>query len=76
MGAPGPAKVIFGKATRGLLFDLGQTFAHMIPIGIAATVMAQSIVGGIMGLDGSGFSGLPLIGSLAQVLEAPSELDA
>ncbi len=75
MGAPGSAKAIFGEGARGLLFDLGQAFANIIPIGKFTAAFVQSVVGGITGLDGSGFSGLPMIGSLAQVLGAPSDLD-
>jgi hypothetical protein len=75
MGAPGSAKAIFGEGARGLLFDLGQAFANIIPISKFTAAFAQSIVGGVTGLDGSGFSGLPLIGSLAQVLGGPSDLD-
>jgi hypothetical protein len=37
--------------------------------------VTQAVVGGITGLDGSGFSGLPLIGSLTQVLGAPADLN-
>jgi len=75
MGAPGPAKAIFGEGARGLLFDLGQAFAHIVPIGKFTAALTQSVVGGITGLDGSGFSGLPLTGSLAQVLGASAHLD-
>jgi hypothetical protein len=75
MGAPGSAKAIFGEGARGLLFDLGQAFANIVPIGKFTAALVQAVVGGITGLDGSGFSGLPLIGSLAQVLGAPSDLD-
>lgn len=75
MGSPGSAKAIFGEGARGLLFDLGQAFAAIMPIGKITAVLVQSVVGGITGLDGSGFSGLPLVGSLAQVLGAPSNLD-
>lgn len=75
MGAQGPAQAIFGEGARGLLFDLGQSFAGIVPIGKVTGALAQAIVGGITGLDGSGFSGLPLIGSLAQVLGAPSDLN-
>ncbi|MGA6925501.1 MAG: hypothetical protein WBY88_07460 [Desulfosarcina sp.] len=75
MGSPGSAKAIFGEGARGLLFDLGQAFAAVMPIGKITAVLVQSVVGGITGLDGSGFSGLPLVGSLAQVLGAPSNLD-
>jgi hypothetical protein len=75
MGAPGPAKAIFGPGARGLLFDLGQAFAAIIPVGKVTAAITQSVVGGITGLDGSGFSGLPLIGSLAQVLGRPAHLN-
>ena len=75
MGAPGSAKAIFGEGARGLLFDLGQAFAHIIPIGKTTAALTQAIVGGITGLDGSGFSGLPLVGSLSEVLGGPSGMD-
>jgi len=75
MGSPGPAKAIFGSNARGLLFDLGQALAHVIPIGRVMAGVTQSIVGGITGLDGSGFSGLPLVGSLAQILGKPAHLN-
>lgn len=75
MGSPGTAPAIFGKGAKGLLFDLGQAFANIVPIGRVTAAVTQSVVGGITGLDGSGFSGLPLIGSLSQVLGGPSNLD-
>jgi hypothetical protein len=75
MGSPGPAKAIFGPNARGLLFDLGQALAHVIPIGRVMAGVTQSVVGGITGLDGSGFSGLPLVGSLAQILGKPAHLN-
>lgn len=74
MGSPGTAKAIFGAAGKGLLFDLGQAFAHAVPIGRVTAAVVQGVVGGITGLDGSGFSGLPLTGSLAQVLGSPAHL--
>jgi len=75
MGSPGTAATIFGEGARGLLFDLGQAFADLVPIGRFTAAMAQGLVGGITGLDGSGFSGLPMIGSLAQVLGGAADLD-
>jgi hypothetical protein len=75
MGSPGTAKAIFGEGARGLLFDLGQAFANLVPIGRASAAIVQGLVGGITGLDGSGFSGLPLIGSLTQVLGGPAKLN-
>jgi hypothetical protein len=75
MGSPGPAHSIFGEGAKGLLFDLGQAFANVVPIGRATAAVAQGVVGGITGLDGSGFSGLPLIGSLGQILGKPADLN-
>ena len=75
MGAPGPAKSIFGEGATGLLFDLGHAFAHLVPIGKVTGAVSISVLGAITGLDGSGFSGLPLVGSMAQVLGSPEHLD-
>ncbi|MFZ7125244.1 MAG: hypothetical protein ACOWWM_03705 [Desulfobacterales bacterium] len=75
MGAPGTASSIFGEGAKGLLFDIGRAFADVVPIGRTTAVLSQAVVGAITGLDGSGFSGLPMIGSLAQVLGAPAGLD-
>jgi len=75
VGSPGTAKAILGEGARGLLFDWGLALADLVPIGRITAAVTQSIVGGITGLDGSGFSGLPLVGSLAQVLAKPANLD-
>ncbi len=75
MGASGSAASIFGKGAPGLLFDLGRAFSQIVPFGRVTAAVTLSVVGGITGLDGSGFSGLPLTGSLAQVLGGPTGLD-
>jgi hypothetical protein len=75
MGSPGTAKAIFGEGARGLLFDLGQALANTVPLSRVPVAIVQAVVGGITGLDGSGFSGLPLVGTLAQALGGPTKLD-
>jgi hypothetical protein len=75
MGSPGTAKAIFGEGAKGLLFDLGQALANAVPLNRIPVAVVQAIVGGITGLDGSGFSGLPLVGTLAQALGGPTKLD-
>ena len=75
MGSPGAAQSIFGEGARGLLFDLGQAFADLVPVTRVSAATAQAVVGSITGLDGSGFSGLPLIGSLTQVFGAAGNID-
>ncbi len=75
MGAPNTAKAVFGEGARGLLFDLGQALANAVPLSRIPVALVQAVVGGITGLDGSGFAGLPLMGSLAQALGGPTHLD-
>jgi hypothetical protein len=75
MGSPGTAKAIFGEGAKGLLFDLGQALANAVPLSRIPVAIVQAIVGGITGLDGSGFSGLPLVGTLAQALGGATKLD-
>jgi len=75
MGAPGPAQAIFGKGAHGLLFELGQALANAVPLGRVPTGIVEAVVAGITGLDGSGFSGLPLCGTLAQALGGATKLD-
>jgi len=75
MGSPDTARAIFGPGAKGLLFDLGQALAHAVPLSAVPIAVIQAIVGGITGLDGSGFSGLPLVGTLAQALGGPTQLD-
>jgi hypothetical protein len=74
MGSPGTAKAIFGDAGKGLLFDIGQALAQAVPLSKVPVAAIQAIVGGITGLDGSGFSGLPLVGTLAQAIGGPARL--
>jgi hypothetical protein len=75
MGSPGTAKAIFGEGAKGLLFDLGQALANAVPLSRIPVAVVQAVVGGITGLDGSGFSGLPLVGTLAQALGGATKLD-
>jgi len=75
MGAPGTAKALFGEGARGLLFDLGQALANAVPLSRVPVAIVQGVVGGITGLDGSGFAGLPLMGTLAQALGGPTHLN-
>ncbi|OPY06829.1 MAG: hypothetical protein A4E67_01351 [Syntrophaceae bacterium PtaB.Bin038] len=75
MGSPGTAKAIFGDGAKSLLFDLGQALANAVPLSAVPIAVIQAVVGGITGLDGSGFSGLPLAGTLAQALGGPTQLD-
>ena len=75
MGAPGACEAIFGASAPCLLFDIGHAVSGIIPMGKVTAALSQAILGAITGLDGSGFSGLPLIGSMARVLGSPADLN-
>ena len=66
LGSEGMAKEILGPNATGLLTDIGMYLANNVPLSKFPVVIMQALIGGITGLDGSGFSGLPLVGSLAQ----------
>lgn len=66
LGGEGAAKAVFGAQATGLLADIGTYLAQTVPLSKFPVVIVQAIVAVITGLDGSGFSGLPLIGATAQ----------
>lgn len=55
------------KGSQGLLADVGMALSNAMPFNKVAAASIETIVGGITGLDGSGFSGMSLAGSLALV---------
>lgn len=70
MGDSGFIKV-FGEVlpagSHGIVNDLGVALAQTIPISKEIAALTLTAVGVITGLDGSGFSGITLAGSLAQL---------
>lgn len=71
MGEVAPLTAVFGEvldpSSQGLLSDMGLTLSNMVPLNKLAVCSIQTVIGAITGLDGSGFSGISLIGSLATV---------
>lgn len=66
LGSEGTAKAILGENATGLLMDWAKWLSTTVPMSKIPVAFIQLVVGGITGLDGSGFSGLPLVGSMAQ----------
>jgi len=62
---------IFGevlpKGSNGLVNDLGVALAGAVPLNKGIGAVTATIVGAITGLDGSGFSGISLVGSIAKL---------
>ena len=70
MGSEGFAQKVLGENATGLLNDIGLWISTHIPLSKLTMILAETSVGVITGLDGSGFSGLPLVGSIAQTFSS------
>ncbi len=75
LGSEGTAKEILGENATGLLSDLGLFLADRIQLSKLPVAIIQMVIGAITGLDGSGFSGLPLVGALAQTFSTAIEVN-
>ncbi|MED5018725.1 hypothetical protein P9847_15560 [Paenibacillus chibensis] len=71
---------LFGKvlpeASHGIVNDLGVALADSVPLNGAVGAVTSTITGAITGLDGSGFSGISLAGSIAQLFAAATHTGA
>ena len=55
------------KASHGIVNDLGVGLAALVPLSKEIAVITLAVVGAITGLDGSGFSGISLAGSIGSL---------
>ena len=55
------------KASNGIVNDLGVALASVVPLSKEVAAVTLTTVGAITGLDGSGFSGISLTGSIASL---------
>ncbi|WP_307398777.1 hypothetical protein [Paenibacillus anaericanus] len=71
---------LFGKvlpeASHGIVNDLGVALAGNVPLNGAVGAVTSTVTGAITGLDGSGFSGISLAGSIAQLFAAATHSSA
>jgi len=70
LGDEGFLKVIgdyLPQGSQGLVNDLGIALANTVPLNSAVGAVTLTTVGAITGLDGSGFSGISLAGSVARL---------
>lgn len=62
---------IYGKilpqSSTGIVNDLGAALANLVPVNSAVAAITLTSAGAITGLDGSGFSGISLVGSIARL---------
>jgi hypothetical protein len=74
LGSPEIARQVFGENARGLLFDLASSMSGLLPLNRITVGFLETTIGGIVGLSGSGFSGLPLTGTLAGAFASVAQL--
>ena len=55
------------STSQGIVNDLGASLAAVVPLSTAVGAITLTTVGAITGLDGSGFSGISLAGSVANL---------
>ena len=55
------------SGSNGLVNDLGIALADTVPLNSTIGAITSTLVGAITGLDGSGFSGITLAGSVARL---------
>jgi hypothetical protein len=70
LGDAGFMKIIgeyLPKQSHGIVNDLGIALAHLVPLNKEIGAVTLAGVGAITGLDGSGFSGISLAGSIAKL---------
>jgi hypothetical protein len=70
LGDAGFVKIIgnyLPKMSQGIVNDLGVALAHIVPLNQEIGAVTLTAVGAITGLDGSGFSGISLAGSIAHL---------
>ncbi|MGH4137413.1 hypothetical protein [Clostridium sp.] len=65
---------IFGKIlpqnSNGIVNDLGVALSSLVPMNSSVAASTVTVVGAITGLDGSGFSGISLVGSISKIFSA------
>jgi len=75
LGNQGGAAAVFGEGAPGILNDISMFLSERIQMTKLSTILTQSVVALITGLDGSGFSGLPIVGTLAYTFSNVIDID-
>lgn len=75
MGNGGVATSILGEGAPAILNDLSIFISERVAMTKLSAILAECSVAIITGLDGSGFSGLPIVGSLAYTFSNMVDVD-
>jgi len=75
LGNPEHAVTVMGPGTPGFLFDLGNYVGSHLGSNPLLLSFGMTAIGVLIALDGSGFAGLPLTGSLSAALGSATGAD-
>ncbi|MBU3217550.1 hypothetical protein LL033_21845 [Clostridium estertheticum] len=75
LGSESTAVNILGNGATGILSDIGVYAANKIPLSKYSVIGIQTAVSTLLGLSGSGFAGLPLVGTLANTFSTTINID-
>lgn len=75
LGSEETAKQILGDNARGYLSDIGLFLSSEVPLSKGPVIIMQTIIAGIAGLGGAGFSALPLVGTLSSTFSSLIDID-
>jgi len=75
LGNQGGATAVFGEGAPGILNDISIFLSQNVQMTKLSTILTQTAVAIITGLDGSGFSGLPIVGTLAYTFSNVIDID-
>jgi len=75
LGNQGGATAVFGEGAPGILNDISIFLSQNVQMTKLSTILTQTAVAIITGLDGSGFSGLPIVGTLAYTFSNFIDID-
>lgn len=75
LGSENTATAILGNGASGILSDIGIYAASRIPLSKYSVIGIQTAVSTLLGLSGSGFAGLPLVGTLAHTFSTAIVID-
>lgn len=75
LGSESTATDILGNGASGILSDIGIYAASTIPLSKFSVIGIQTAVSTLLGFSGSGFAGLPLVGTLAQTFSNAINID-
>jgi hypothetical protein len=75
LGSEGTAIDILGPGASGILSDIGMYAASSIPLSKYSVIGIQTAVSTLLGLSGSGFAGLPIVGTLAHTFSNAIDID-